>query len=53
MPLLNLAKRFFRIWKFMNARQKLVERRKDESVSPKEYRAVKLVLKTCSNYRSQ
>ena len=32
---------------------KQVEQRKDESVSPEESRALKLMLETCVSYRSQ
>lgn len=53
MSLLNLAKGFLQIWKSMNARQEQVEQRKDESVSPDEIQALKLVLETCASYRSQ
>lgn len=37
----------------MNARQEQVEQRKDESISPEEIQALKLVLETCASYRSQ
>ena len=53
MSLLNLAKGFLQIWKSMNARQKQVEQRKDESISPQESEALKLVLDTCASYSSQ
>jgi hypothetical protein len=53
MSILNLAKGFLHIWKFMDARQKRVEQRKDESTSFEEGHALKLVLETCAGYRSQ
>jgi hypothetical protein len=53
MSLLNLARGFIHIWKSMDARQKQIEQRKDESISPKESQALKLVLETCASYRSQ
>jgi hypothetical protein len=37
----------------MEARQKRAEQRKDESVSPEESQALKLMLETCASYRSQ
>jgi hypothetical protein len=52
MSTLNLAKGFIHIWKSMNTRQKQVEQRKNESISPKESRALKLVFETCASYRS-
>jgi hypothetical protein len=43
MYLLNLTKKYFHFWKCMNAQQKQVEQRKDDSVSPEESRALKFV----------
>ncbi len=37
----------------MGSREKRVEQRKDESISPEESQALKLVLETCASYRSQ
>ena len=53
MSLLNLARGFIHIWKSMDARQKQIEQRKNESISHEESQALKLVLETCANYRSQ
>jgi hypothetical protein len=53
MSLLNLARGFLHIWKSVKARQIRIEQRKDESVSPQESQALKLMLETCASYRRE
>lgn len=53
MVVFNLTVGLFRLWQFMTAWQKQVQRRKDESISPEEKEALEVVLETCSGYRSQ
>ncbi len=49
MSFLNLATGVFRLWRFMDARQKQFQQRR--GVSPEESKALGLVLEACSTYR--
>ena len=44
---------FFRLWRFMNARQKNIQQRMEESVSHEESRALEVVMETLADYRRE
>ena len=41
------------LWRFLFARQKQFEQRRDEKISPQETQAIEVVLETCSSYRKE
>ncbi len=52
MSVINLAMGIFKLWRFMDARQeKLQRRKKEEGVSPEESKALEVVLETGSSYQ--
>lgn len=53
MSIFNQAIGVLKLWRFMTDRKKQFQQRKEKSTSPEESRALKLVLETCANYRSQ